>query len=125
MSVARWWAGVRMRDLNGAVAQLGERRVRIAKVEGSIPFRSTNSMARSSCCAIDGRKKEADAATLVPHNHVFCVGIDVVRGASLRICMCVRAHGRPQRTSDAVYQHEQRFRAQSVLSLEGTPDSLP
>jgi hypothetical protein len=27
----------------GAVAQLGERRVRNAKVEGSIPFRSTNS----------------------------------------------------------------------------------
>ena len=26
----------------GAVAQLGERRVRNAKVEGSIPFRSTN-----------------------------------------------------------------------------------
>ena len=28
---------------SGAVAQLGERRVRNAKVEGSIPFRSTNS----------------------------------------------------------------------------------
>ncbi len=28
-------------DLCGAVAQLGERRVRNAKVEGSIPFRST------------------------------------------------------------------------------------
>ena len=27
--------------LDGAVAQLGERRVRNAKVEGSIPFRST------------------------------------------------------------------------------------
>ena len=27
---------------HGAVAQLGERRVRNAKVEGSIPFRSTN-----------------------------------------------------------------------------------
>ena len=27
---------------SGAVAQLGERRVRNAKVEGSIPFRSTN-----------------------------------------------------------------------------------
>jgi hypothetical protein len=27
--------------LRGAVAQLGERRVRNAKVEGSIPFRST------------------------------------------------------------------------------------
>src|SRR5882672_9534883 len=31
------------RALHGAVAQLGERRVRNAKVEGSIPFRSTNS----------------------------------------------------------------------------------
>ncbi len=30
-----------MRPVYGAVAQLGERRVRIAKVEGSIPFRST------------------------------------------------------------------------------------
>jgi hypothetical protein len=30
------------RALIGAVAQLGERRVRNAKVEGSIPFRSTN-----------------------------------------------------------------------------------
>jgi len=30
------------RALLGAVAQLGERRVRNAKVEGSIPFRSTN-----------------------------------------------------------------------------------
>jgi hypothetical protein len=29
------------RALRGAVAQLGERRVRNAKVEGSIPFRST------------------------------------------------------------------------------------
>src|SRR5690349_24881335 len=29
-------------DPCGAVAQLGERRVRNAKVEGSIPFRSTN-----------------------------------------------------------------------------------
>jgi hypothetical protein len=29
------------RALSGAVAQLGERRVRNAKVEGSIPFRST------------------------------------------------------------------------------------
>jgi hypothetical protein len=29
------------RALYGAVAQLGERRVRNAKVEGSIPFRST------------------------------------------------------------------------------------
>jgi hypothetical protein len=28
--------------LRGAVAQLGERRVRNAKVEGSIPFRSTS-----------------------------------------------------------------------------------
>ena len=28
----------------GAVAQLGERRVRNAKVEGSIPFRSTNTI---------------------------------------------------------------------------------
>src|SRR5579883_705825 len=32
------------RALSGAVAQLGERRVRNAKVEGSIPFRSTNSL---------------------------------------------------------------------------------
>ena len=32
------------RALRGAVAQLGERRVRNAKVEGSIPFRSTNSL---------------------------------------------------------------------------------
>jgi hypothetical protein len=30
------------RALPGAVAQLGERRVRNAKVEGSIPFRSTS-----------------------------------------------------------------------------------
>ena len=30
------------RETSGAVAQLGERRVRNAKVEGSIPFRSTN-----------------------------------------------------------------------------------
>jgi hypothetical protein len=32
---------VESRALSGAVAQLGERRVRNAKVEGSIPFRST------------------------------------------------------------------------------------
>jgi hypothetical protein len=31
-----WWVAI-----SGAVAQLGERRVRNAKVEGSIPFRST------------------------------------------------------------------------------------
>ena len=34
------------RALHGAVAQLGERRVRNAKVEGSIPFRSTNPLFR-------------------------------------------------------------------------------
>ena len=33
---------LKLRPLDGAVAQLGERRVRNAKVEGSIPFRSTN-----------------------------------------------------------------------------------
>ena len=33
--------GAAHRDQDGAVAQLGERRVRNAKVEGSIPFRST------------------------------------------------------------------------------------
>jgi hypothetical protein len=32
--------------LCGAVAQLGERRVRNAKVEGSIPFRSTISLSK-------------------------------------------------------------------------------
>ena len=32
----------KIRPLHGVVAQLGERRVRNAKVEGSIPFRSTN-----------------------------------------------------------------------------------
>src|ERR1700674_6041026 len=40
-----WTCGNAMlesRALRGAVAQLGERRVRNAKVEGSIPFRSTN-----------------------------------------------------------------------------------
>ena len=42
MSVARMKSDARMRAHYGAVAQLGERRVRIAKVEGSIPFRSTN-----------------------------------------------------------------------------------
>ena len=31
----------------GAVAQLGERRVRNAKVEGSIPFRSTISLSQA------------------------------------------------------------------------------
>jgi hypothetical protein len=36
------------RALRGAVAQLGERRVRNAKVEGSIPFRSTTSLSRTS-----------------------------------------------------------------------------
>ncbi len=35
------WAMLESRALRGAVAQLGERRVRNAKVEGSIPFRST------------------------------------------------------------------------------------
>jgi hypothetical protein len=35
------------RALRGAVAQLGERRVRNAKVEGSIPFRSTTSRGNS------------------------------------------------------------------------------
>ena len=39
------WTGcawvLESRALRGAVAQLGERRVRNAKVEGSIPFRST------------------------------------------------------------------------------------
>ena len=33
---------LKSRRMIGAVAQLGERRVRNAKVEGSIPFRSTN-----------------------------------------------------------------------------------
>lgn len=47
-----------MRALIGAVAQLGERRVRIAKVEGSIPFRSTNSLAL--LCAIRGDRRYSD-----------------------------------------------------------------
>ena len=34
---------LRFGDPNGAVAQLGERRVRNAEVEGSIPFRSIGS----------------------------------------------------------------------------------
>jgi hypothetical protein len=34
------------RAFGGAVAQLGERRVRNAKVEGSIPFRSTTILLR-------------------------------------------------------------------------------
>ena len=34
-------AMLKLHLLDGAVAQLGERRVRNAKVEGSIPFRST------------------------------------------------------------------------------------
>ncbi len=34
--------------MHGAVAQLGERRVRNAKVEGSIPFRSTNTQKPTS-----------------------------------------------------------------------------
>jgi hypothetical protein len=37
-----WPSVLESRALRGAVAQLGERRVRNAKVEGSIPFRSTN-----------------------------------------------------------------------------------
>ena len=37
----------------GAVAQLGERRVRNAKVEGSIPFRSTTSFLSLAACMID------------------------------------------------------------------------
>ncbi len=38
------------RALRGAVAQLGERRVRNAKVEGSIPFRSTiQTLIHASC----------------------------------------------------------------------------
>src|SRR6185369_5518754 len=37
------------RALCGAVAQLGERRVRNAKVEGSIPFRSTISYFFEDC----------------------------------------------------------------------------
>src|SRR5712671_7660007 len=41
--IAAWRnAMLESRALRGAVAQLGERRVRNAKVEGSIPFRSTN-----------------------------------------------------------------------------------
>ena len=36
---------------NGAVAQLGERRVRNAEVEGSIPFRSIGVLSRSGRCA--------------------------------------------------------------------------
>jgi hypothetical protein len=41
--------------LYGAVAQLGERCVRNAEVEGSIPFRSTNkSLDKSISCEIVG-----------------------------------------------------------------------
>ena len=42
MRVAAPPVGARIARHRGAVAQLGERRVRNAKVEGSIPFRSTN-----------------------------------------------------------------------------------
>src|SRR5215469_5559867 len=37
-----WDRDARIARRGGAVAQLGERRVRNAKVEGSIPFRSTS-----------------------------------------------------------------------------------
>ena len=45
------------RALRGAVAQLGERRVRNAKVEGSIPFRSTIKPPFSAAWAADDRRK--------------------------------------------------------------------
>jgi hypothetical protein len=52
---------------NGAVAQLGERRVRNAKVEGSIPFRSTI----------------YQALTLVSHrSFFFCAGFCAIFNAS-------------------------------------------
>ena len=38
---ALWDSAIARAVIDGAVAQLGERRVRNAKVEGSIPFRST------------------------------------------------------------------------------------
>ena len=42
---------------NGAVAQLGERRVRNAKVEGSIPFRSTiKSTTYTVLCSVPVRR---------------------------------------------------------------------
>ena len=37
----------------GGVAQLGERRVRNAKVEGSTPFTSTINPSIEMCCVID------------------------------------------------------------------------
>jgi hypothetical protein len=54
------------RALSGAVAQLGERRVRNAKVEGSIPFRSTNKLQHFPCLADAfclGRLTRAAAST--------------------------------------------------------------
>ena len=57
------------RALRGAVAQLGERRVRNAKVEGSIPFRSTsfankNNKLRDYSHAVYARLSIAPAAKL-------------------------------------------------------------
>ena len=53
----------------GAVAQLGERRVRNAEVEGSIPFCSTNYLLGSRLrrqCARQGALTTAGVASLLP-----------------------------------------------------------
>ena len=43
----------------GAVAQLGERRVRNAKVEGSIPFRSTSHLSMPFIRVHSGRRESS------------------------------------------------------------------
>ena len=48
--------GLESPPARGAVAQLGERRVRNAKVEGSIPFRSTKP---ASLCFVPARSRDS------------------------------------------------------------------
>src|SRR6188474_3785304 len=64
----------------GAVAQLGERRVRNAKVEGSIPFRSTNS----------------SLATVFAGSPMMFRSIALLGGAAIVLAACVDTVLAPQ-----------------------------
>ena len=52
----------------GAVAQLGERRVRNAKAVGSIPIRSTNKSRTYAASEIHGRRFCCNGAVIVKEN---------------------------------------------------------
>src|SRR6516164_3079251 len=105
-----WDRDARIARRGGAVAQLGERRVRNAKVEGSIPFRSTSPIFYSSKqrlkCRISSAFGDADPTRMRPRAQLLNPKLDReqagVRTPTRQGQRLLRTCNRPRRRSFAV-----------------------